>query len=189
MSDATLLPGARGLRGRDRGAHGRPGYLQAVATRGARGAIVIALAVIVGVLLLQVVDKGNTGPVGDQSAKAVVTTTTTAKSGTSTSVTTTTTAAQVGRPPSQIVVQVLNGSGKSGIAGALTQQFKSKGYQTVDPRDTTKRTGTVVYFRPGFEREGASIATLILGSQLAPMPTPPPSNASPNANIVIVVGG
>jgi hypothetical protein len=189
MSDATLLPGAHRLRSRDRGAAVRPGHLQAVATRGARGAIVIALAVIVGVVLLQVVDKGNTGPVGDQSAKVAATTTTTAKSGTSTSVTTATTAPQAARPPSQIVVQVLNGSGKSGVAGALTQQFKSKGYQTVDAKDTIKRTGTVVYYRPGFDREAAAIATLIAGSQIAPMPTPPPSGASPNANIVVVIGG
>ena len=163
--------------------------MQAVGTRGARGAIVIALAVIAGVVLLQVVDKGNTGPVGDQSARAAVTTTTTAKSGTSTP-STTAAAAQAVRPPSQIVVEVLNGSGQSGVAGALTTQLKAKGYQTVDAKDTTKRTGTVVYYRAGYEREAAALAALLPGGpQLAPMPTPPPQNTAPNANIVIVIGG
>jgi hypothetical protein len=163
--------------------------MQAVGTRGARGAVVIALAVIAGVVLLQVVDKGNTGPVGDQSARAAVTTTTTAKSGTSTP-STTAAAAQAVRPPSQIVVEVLNGSGQSGVAGALTTQLKAKGYQTVDAKDTTKRTGTVVYYRAGYEREAAALAALLPGGpQLAPMPTPPPQNTAPNANIVIVIGG
>ena len=163
--------------------------MQAVGTRGARGAIVIALAVIAGVVLLQVVDKGNTGPVGDQSARAAVTTTTTAKSGTSTP-STTAAAAQAVRPPSQIVVEVLNGSGQSGVAGALTTQLKAKGYQTADAKDTTKRTGTVVYYRAGYEREAAALAALLPGGpQLAPMPTPPPQNTATNANIVIVIGG
>jgi hypothetical protein len=163
--------------------------MQAVGTRGARGAVVIALAVIAGVVLLQVVDKGNTGPVGDQSARAAVTTTTTAKSGTSTP-STTAAAAQAVRPPSQIVVEVLNGSGQSGVAGALTTQLKAKGYQTVDAKDTAKRTGTVVYYRAGYEREAAALAALLPGGpQLAPMPTPPPQNTAPNANIVIVIGG
>ena len=186
MSD-MLLPGGPGEHRGERGR--RPGYMQAVGTRGARGAIVIALAVIAGVVLLQVVDKGNTGPVGDQSARAAVTTTTTAKSGTSTP-STTAAAAQAVRPPSQIVVEVLNGSGQSGVAGALTTQLKAKGYQTVDAKDTTKRTGTVVYYRAGYEREAAALAALLPGGpQLAPMPTPPPQNTAPNANIVIVIGG
>lgn len=182
-------PGSRGggAPRNGRGDHEGPGYVQAVTTRGARGALVIALAVISGVVLLQVVDKGNTGPVGDQSVKAAATTTTTTAPGTSTSVTTATTAAAPARSPAQVVVQVLNGSGKSGAAGALTTQLKAKGYQTLAATDTTKRTGTVIYFVPGFDREAAAIATFVSG-QLVPMPTPPPQNASPNANIVIVIG-
>jgi hypothetical protein len=188
MSDAMLPRNGRTVR-RDGGEPAPTGYLNAVATRGARGAIVIALAVIAGVVLLQVVDKGNTGPVGDQSAKAAVTTTTTTKAGTSTSSTTATTAAQGVRPASQITVQVLNGSGKSGAAGALTVQLRAKGYQTLDAKDTTKRTGTVVYYQPGFDRDAAALVAQIPGSpRLAPLPTPPPTNAAPNANIVIVIG-
>lgn len=187
MSDNTRPRGGGSPRnGRDD--QDRPGYMQAVATRGARGAFVIALAVIAGVVLLQVVDKGNTGPVGDQSVKASATTSTTAARSTSTSASTATTAAAGARAPAQVVVQVLNGSGKSGVAGALTVQLKLKGYQTLAATDTTKRTGTVIYFVPGFDREAAAIAALVSGSQLAPMPTPPPQNASPSANIVIVIG-
>jgi hypothetical protein len=161
--------------------------MQAVATRGARGAFVIALAVIVGVVLLQVVDEGNTGPVGDQSARAAATTTTT-RASTSTSATTATTAVAAGRQPSEVTVQVLNGSGRSGAAGALTVQLGAKGYRTLTATDTTSRTGTVIYYAPGFEREAAALATQIPGSQIAPMPTPRPQNASPDANIVIVIG-
>ncbi|MBV8951171.1 MAG: LytR C-terminal domain-containing protein, partial [Actinobacteria bacterium] len=152
--------------------------MQAVTTRGARGAIVIALAVIVGVVLLQVVDKGNTGPVGDQSARAAArsTSTTTAPAGGASS-TTATTAAAGGRPASQVTVQVLNGSGKSGVAGTLTTQLKGGGYNTLTATDTTHGTGTVIYFQPGFDREAAALATVVQGSQVAPMPSPAPQNA------------
>ena len=70
MSD-MLLPGGPGERRGER--DGRPGYMQAVGTRGARGAIVIALAVIAGVVLLQVVDKGSPGGGSGASTPTVVT--------------------------------------------------------------------------------------------------------------------
>src|SRR5205809_422629 len=81
MSDTTLLPGDQPQRRPGRSGDNRSdGQLRTNATRGARGALLIALAVILGVVLLQVVDKGNEGPIGDQSAKstkAAATTTTT----------------------------------------------------------------------------------------------------------------
>jgi hypothetical protein len=93
------------------------------------------------------------------------------------------------RPAGQITVQVLNGSGKSGVASALTQQLKQGGYNTLTAKDTARVTGTVVYYQPGFDREAAAIVTtLVSGSQLKPMPTPPPQNADSSANIVIVIG-
>lgn len=174
---------------RDGPDHERSGYMQAVTTRGARGAIVIALAVVVGVVLLQVVDKGNTGAVGDQSARSAATSTSTTAAAGSTSSSSGTTAPAAVRPAGQITVQVLNGSGKSGVASALTQQLKQGGYNTLTAKDTARVTGTVIYYQPGFDREAAAIATVVpTGSQLKPMPTPPPQNADSSANIVIVIG-
>lgn len=194
MNDTTLLPGGQQQPRRrpGRGGGGPDGHLRAHATRGARGAMLIGLAVILGVVLLQVVDKGNEGPIGDQgkSAKSVVTTTTTAKrSTTSTSTTATTTKPVPARSPSQIVVQVLNGSSQTGVAGSLTTTLKGKGYQTATPTDTTHRTGSVVYYRAGYAREAAALAAQITGNpKVAPMPSPPPSNASSSANLVVVIG-
>jgi hypothetical protein len=193
-----LPPGEQGPR-RPRGS-GSGGPSQGVAahtTRAARGAGLIALAVILGVVLLQVVDKGNTGPIGDRSAAkhpAATTTTTTAAATPSTTATTAaaspTTAAQTAtRPPSQVVVDVLNGSGTSGVAGQLTTQLKSKGYQTITPGDTSHRSGSVVYYRSGFEREATALATLVPNNpKVAAMPSPAPQNADSSANIVVVIG-
>lgn len=194
-----LPPGEPGPR-RPRGSgSGGPGHgIAAHTTRAARGAGLIALAVILGVVLLQVVDKGNTGPIGDRSAArhAATTTTTTAAAAATPSTTATTaatsstTAAQgATRPPSQVVVDVLNGSGTSGVAGQLTTQLKAKGYQTITPGDTSHRTGSVVYYRSGFEREATALATLVANNpKVAAMPSPAPQNADSSANIVVVIG-
>lgn len=193
MNDTTLLPGEQPRRRPGRGGNGSDGQLRAHATRGARGAILIGLAVILGVILLQVVDKGNEGPIGDQgtkSTKAVVTTTTTARRATTSTSTPATTVKPVpARAPGQIVVGVLNGSGQTGVAGTLTTQLKNKGYQTVAATDTTHRTGSVVYFRPGYSREASALAAQITGNpKVQAMPSPPPSNASSSANLVVVIG-
>lgn len=192
-----LPPGEQGPR-RPRGsASGGPSQgIAAHTTRAARGAGLIALAVILGVVLLQVVDKGNTGPIGDRSAAKhpAATTTTTAAATPSTTATTaatspTTTAPTATRPPSQVVVDVLNGSGTSGVAGQLTTQLKSKGYQTITPGDTSHRSGSVVYYRSGFEREATALATLVPNNpKVAAMPSPAPQNADSSANIVVVIG-
>jgi hypothetical protein len=190
MSDTTLLPGEQPRR---RPGRGSDGHQRAYATRGARGALLIGLAVILGVVLLQVVDKGNEGPVGDQktsSTHAAATTTTTGQHAVAPPRTTATTARPVpARTPGQIVVAVLNGSGQTGVAGTLTTQLKNKGYQTVTAQDTAHRTGSVVYYRAGYSREAAALAAQISGNpKVAPMPSPAPSNADPNANLVVVIG-
>ncbi|HEY7137641.1 MAG TPA: LytR C-terminal domain-containing protein [Acidimicrobiia bacterium] len=189
MSDTTLLPGEQPRR---RPGRGSDGHQRAYATRGARGALLIGLAVILGIVLLQVVDKGNEGPIGDQktSSTKAATTTTTKLHAVAPPRTTATTARPVpARTPAQIVVAVLNGSGQTGVAGTLTTQLKNKGYQTVTAQDTTQRTGSVVYYRSGYSREAAALAAQISGNpKLAPMPSPPPSNADANANLVVVIG-
>jgi len=197
-SGGTFLPGGeQGPRRPRNSGGGTPSHGIGVhTTRAARGAGLIALAVILGIVLLQVVDKGNTGPIGDRSAAkhAVTTTTTTGAATSSTTATTappasTTTGAAATRPPSQVVVDVLNGSGTAGVAGQLTTQLKGKGYQTITPGDTTYRTGSVVYYRSGFEREATALATLVPNNpKVAAMPSPAPQNADSSANVVVVIG-
>jgi hypothetical protein len=177
MTEVILSP-----RRRDRP---RPAALwRSGAASAARGAALVGLAVLIGIVLLQVVDDGTTGPIGDGGGTAPATTTTTAAPGTTTS----TKAAGEVRPPQQVTVLVLNGSGRSGAASAQTNALKAKGYQTLTPADAPRREGTVVYFRPGFEREAAALATAVGGTpEVAPMPdTPPPG--SEGADCVVILG-
>ena len=119
----------------------------------ARGAALVAIAVIIGVVLLQAIDDGNDGPVGDGGPASTTTTTTTVPTSTdssgSSSATTATTAKAAPLPPAQVTVRVLNGSGQAGAAGTLTNTLKAKGYKTLVATDASPRTGTVVYAKAG----------------------------------------
>ncbi len=96
------------------------------------------------------------------------TTTTTRAKTTTTEATTTTTAVPVttvppGRPPQQVRVQVLNGSGVSGAASEKSTALKTLGYTIAGAGNATTRQGTIVQCSPGFEAEAAALA-LALGS-------------------------
>ncbi len=80
MSDSTILPGGPRVE-RTRTGKG-VGFGRSVAFSAARGAALIGLAVIIGIVLLQVIDDGTSGPIGDGggSAAAGGTTNTTAAS-------------------------------------------------------------------------------------------------------------
>jgi hypothetical protein len=158
----------------------------------AKGALLIGLAVVIGVVLLQQVDKSK-------SAAAPATTTTKPKETTSTTATstsstapTTTVAAQPAKPPSQLRVLVLNASGRAGAAGNMSDHIRSAGYTNQDqPGDATKhQTGTTVMCKPGLTRDASALAVSVgsgtpvpvvaLDATLAPSPT--------NAECFVVVG-
>jgi len=140
-------------------------------------------------VLLQVIDDGTSGPIGDGgSVSAGGTTTTTATPSDSTGTTVPTTAAAPVKQPAQVAVLVLNGSGRAGAATAQSNSLKGEGYQTLTPADATKRTGTIVYFKPGYDRECALVANSVGGNAKAEaIPTPPPTG-SENASCVVILG-
>ena len=99
----------------------------------ARGAALVAIAVIIGIVLLQAIDDGNDGPVGDGGTASTTTTTTptsTDSSGSAARTTSTTKAAPL--PPAQVTVRVLNGSGRRRRRGDAHQHAEGEGLQ--DPR-------------------------------------------------------
>lgn len=188
MSDSTILPGGPRVE-RTRTGKG-VGFGRSVAFSAARGAALIGLAVIIGIVLLQVIDDGTSGPIGDggSSASAGGTTNTTAPAGTDSSSTTSTTTAAPVKPPAQVSVLVLNGSGRPGAASAQTNALKAKGYQTGTAADAPQRTGNIVYFKPGFDRECTAVAATIDGApKVEAMPTPPPTG-SENSSCVVILG-
>jgi hypothetical protein len=179
MSDGSTNPGGPG---RSPGGGAEGGRVAAFSA--ARGAMLVGLAVIIGIVLLQFIDKGTSGPIGDGgSSSGKGTTTTTAAGGT-----TSTTSAAPEKSAAEVTVLVQNGSGQSGAARSTTDTLKAKGYQTLTPSDAAARTGTVVYFKPDYERECTTVATAVGGNpKVEAMPSPAPTG-SENASCVVILG-
>jgi hypothetical protein len=156
----------------------------------ARGAVLVAIAVIIGIVLLNAIDDGNNGPVGDGGPASTTTTTTTTASTTDTSGsgsgTSSTTAKAATLPPAQTTVRVLNGSGVPGAAGTLTNTLKAKGYKTLVASDASPRTGTVVYAKSGRTAECTTLSGQVPNSKVQPMPTPVPGGQ--DADCIVVIG-
>lgn len=93
------------------------------------------------------------------------------------------------RPPEQVLTAVLNGSGVAGAAGVYTTALAERGYQTLPASNANARVpATEVYFTPGFEREAAAVATAIgAAATPQPLPSPPPGDVGA-ANVVVVLG-
>jgi hypothetical protein len=153
-----------------------------------RGALLIAVAVILGAALLaQGFRDGSTSPVATNTN----TSSTVKRNETSTTPT------SVAQPhdPAAVKVLVLNGSGKSGIAKAGADQLKAANYTTLDPANaaTSKAIATsVVYFTPGYDADAQQIAAKLglSPSAVQPLPSPPPPEIGDprDANIVVLIG-
>jgi LytR cell envelope-related transcriptional attenuator len=179
MTEATF-PRSTPSRGAD--------FRRSVAFSALRGATLIGLAVIVGIVLLQVVDNGSSGPAKAGGAKAGATSTTKAASNTTAAPTTTAAPGGAVKPPAQIRVLVLNGSGVTGAAKTKTNQLRALGYNTLTPTDTPARTGDVAECKAGFEREAQTLAKAAgAGTKVVNFPTPPPPNTD-NVDCIIIVG-
>jgi hypothetical protein len=186
MSDSTIAPGGPRAE-RTRTGKG-VGFGRSVAFSAARGAGLIAVAVIIGIVLLQVIDDGTSGPIGDGGGSSAGGTTNTTAASSDSSSTTSTTAGTPVKPPAEVAVLVLNGSGRPGAATAQSNTLKAKGYQTLTPADAPQRAGNIVYFKPGFDRECTTVATSVDGPpKVEAIPSPPPTG-SDNASCVVILG-
>lgn len=192
MRDLTVLSPPRFAHRRRPAAHRahRPSLrdrLRPLAFSAARAAVLIGIAVVIGVLLLQFIDDGTSGPIGEgRKAKSIAasSTTTTAPAASAT----TTTRSQGVRPPQQVAVVVLNGSGRPGAATAQTNALRAKGYQTLPAADAPHRQGAVVEYKPGYDREAAELATVIGGNPKVQAISSPPPTGSDKANCVVILG-
>ncbi len=160
-----------------------------------RGALLIGLAVVLGVILLgKGFDDGVVASGSDDDG---------AETGADdegpddpvTEQTTTTTVAA--RPPSEVLVFALNGFGGAGVAGAATDQLNAATYQTVPAADVPadqRVQASVVYFARGFEADAVGVATTL---GLAPttvmaLPVPAPAQVPggdvKGATVIVVLG-
>ena len=162
-------------------------------TRGAgsaalKGALLIGLAVIVGVFLLQRVDTSKASAPTTTVKHAAATTTTQP-------VPTTTTSTLPATPPKsadQVRVIVLNGGAPTGAAAAMRTSLQQVGY-TNQPQANTwtghQQTGNSLMCKPGLDREKVALSqqTPLQGVKVVDFPTPPPPFSS-DVDCVVVVG-
>jgi hypothetical protein len=181
-----------------------------------RGAVLVALAILAGVLVLTVVnDRGSgtaappvvtettspTVPVTNIDGTVVTTPPATALDGTplittkkkKKSTTTTVAAVKGARPNDQVVVQVLNGSGTQNAATSRSNDLRAQGYQTVDPRNApSQRTGTGVQCKADYEKEAQVLVNTlqVLGvpSAVEEVSNPLPTGFDASANCYVLLG-
>lgn len=173
-----------------------------------RGLAVLAVAVVVGLLLL--LNAGNGGAseqvAGSDTGGGEVTGSTIDVSGlgddeTDESTTTTpeqTTTSSIPetegtRPPSQVKVLVLNGCGSAcpGVAGTTSDTIGQTGFVMQQAGNASARPATtVVYFADGYQLEAEAVAAVVgkAPDVVEAMPSTSPGPGAENANVVVVLG-
>ena len=161
----------------------------------AKGALLIGLAVVIGVVLLQQVDNDTKQPVGAATAttkpKSKPKTTTTAAAAGAT--TTTTVASTPAKSPEQLRVIVLNGGAPSGQAAQMATNLKQQSY-TSQPQDANNWTdhqqqGNSVLCKPAFQREAAALSVVVgQGTKVGAYPSPTPAVIESEIDCIVVVG-
>ena len=162
---------------------------------GTRGALLLGVAVILGIVLLQQfdndIDTGG-GPVAAQSVPDDEETTTTTVRVGLTSVPPVIPTTSAARPKSEVKVLVANGAGVRGLGAATTNALKALGYATLTPTDaTTTVPKTSVQFVEGWEAEGREVAgALTLPPTVATRLASPPVAAADigDAKVIVILG-
>jgi hypothetical protein len=155
-----------------------------------RGLALLALAVLIGVVLLNATDADPPGttvtangdsdsgddPSGDQPAAASTTT-----------VPPTTTAPP--RAPKDVKVIIANASDVKGAAAGASNTLKPPGYNVLAPANAAAVKDSSVFFTPGYDRDAAAVAAALVmpATAVKPLPAPAPFDTK-GANIAVVLG-
>jgi len=157
----------------------------------AKGAGLVVLAIIIGIVLLQVVDSGKS----NSTSAPPKPTTTTVKKHSPTQTTKPTSRTTVTTPikaKSQLKIVVLNAGAATGAAGKLHNRLITAGYTNQPAANTwaaAHLTGKVIYCHTGLTREALLLDEAIGGTgiQIKPFPTTAPPFSS-GADCVVAVG-
>ncbi len=146
----------------------------------ARGAIVVVIAVLLGIWILTKIDDGAAVDAGDGSSATTTVPTTIPTSATA--------------PPTTVVdkasftVIVANASGTSGAAGRKSDAMKADGYQLAEPAtNQTKSDTTTIFYLSGYEAAAQNVAAYLNISDIQPMPTPAPVDLG-QAQVLVNLG-
>ena len=155
------------------------------------GALLIGVAVVIGIVLLQIGDRNDNGPASATKPSTSSTTTSTTKPNGTTKTTPKTTPRAPQIAPGVLKLIVLNGGAATGQASVMTNELKTDGYTSASPAtDWTghKQVGNSVYCRGGLDREGARLVTLVgANAHFFPrFPHPAPAAASGKDCFVVV---
>ena len=148
----------------------------------ARGTGLIALAIAIGVVLLQFSDDSKDQlsaarrPIGVAPIPAPAESSTTTSTGP--------------RAADQVSVLVLNASRRANQAHPMSDRLKVVGYRTLEPGNAPRRTASTVACRAGFEREApALVAATGLPAKVEALS--PADAALPNvadADCLVIIG-
>ena len=155
---------------------------------GARGIALLAVALLLGVFVLDQTDPGSSaGQSTDELSE--LTTTTIEEGGVTTLVPTT--APRAPRAPAEVKVLPANGSGVAGLGGRVGDRLKARGYtNTLAATNTTREvSASSVEFNGDFEPEARAVAE-VLGlpaTVVKPLDSPPVPDTRA-ADVVVLVG-
>ncbi len=154
-----------------------------------RAALLIVVALMIGIVVLNQDNVGNSTPALDVPNETVETATTS----TTRRLTTPTTVAL--RPANSFKTIAINATNTSGVAARATTKLNGAGYNAVAPDSApasvkaATKTSAVLY-APGFEREAQAVAALfqLPATAVRALTTPHPSTAVKDASVVLLVG-
>ncbi|MEM7093386.1 MAG: LytR C-terminal domain-containing protein [Actinomycetota bacterium] len=164
-----------------------------------RGGVLVALAVLLGFLVLRGTTPRTELPIGVTTAAAATEAPTptpepttevgVAELPTPDTVLDTSTA----RPNAQISVLVANGTDVSGQAGRLTDVLRNQGFDTKQAKNADPRAASVIWYRPGFSVEAEVVRqALNTSTPIASMPEPDPVVGTDidlgNVDVFVLVG-
>ena len=178
-------------RGGGRGAGGSAAG--GTANAGARGALLLAVAVILGIVLLHKFDSGTVATGGQIATATTVArqTTTTRKVGLTTVPPVTTTTVKA-RAKADVKVVVANGAGVKGLGATTTNTLKNAGYATLAATDATANVDkTSIQFADTYDAEAREVAaTLGLPATVAVKLSSPPVAAADigDAKVIVILG-
>jgi hypothetical protein len=163
---------------------------------GARGLVLLAVALLIGIVLLNATDADPPGTTvsargdsdtaddggesdasgegeGDEAAATTVPTPTTAPA----------------KAPKDVKVIVANASDVNGAAGNAKKALDPAGYNVLAPSNAPKVGETSVYFTAGFEADAAAVAAALTlpPETVKAIPAPPPFDTK-GANVAVVIG-
>ncbi|MGQ0521679.1 MAG: LytR C-terminal domain-containing protein [Actinomycetota bacterium] len=150
-----------------------------------RGALLLTVAVVLGIVLLNAADDPPPDRVTASSPDDD-----SSQTSTTLAAPTTTVATVPLRPPPEVKVLAANGTTTKGVARKVTDQLKGAGYNVLSPTDSQQAGTSAVYFTGDYEREAATVAEA-LGlptTVVAALPNPPPLTDARGANVIVVVG-